>query len=102
MLQTINKLKIWTWHPFTKDNLDSVPHKSGVYCLGLNDEIIYIGSSNDLNERLTDHYYSSDPCISKAEQFAIEPCTNYKEREREHLLGFKRRQGRLPICNDKV
>ena len=95
-------LKTWIWYQFTQSNLATVPTVSGIYCLGVNNGIIYIGSSHDLHERLTEHYYSTDTCIQKAGQFAIEPCSNYLERERERLQAFRAEHGRLPECNDRL
>ena len=94
MEQTLKSIKTWTWYPFTLANLGLVPQTSGVYCLGVNDNIIYVGSSKNLRERLNEHYYTTDPCIKKATQFAIEPCSNYKEREHELLVWFRSKYGR--------
>ena len=96
------ELKDWTWYDFTRTNLDLVPRTSGVYCLGLSDNIIYIGTSNNLHERLADHLYTSDLCIKQATRFAIEPCVNYREKERQLLEWFRSKYGRLPRCNDRV
>ncbi len=101
MITTVN-LKTWTWNSFTQNNLNLVPNESGVYCLGVNDEIIYIGSSNNLHDRLTNHYHSTDPCISRARQFAIEPCTNYLQLERQRLQNWLAEHGLLPDCNDVI
>lgn len=95
-------LKTWTWYDFTLSNINLVPTDSGVYCLGVNNEIIYIGSSGNLNVRLRDHYYSTDPCISRATQFAIEICTNYLEKERQRLRNYLAEHERLPDCNDMI
>ena len=95
-------LKTLTWYNFNQSNLSLVPRTSGVYFLGTNGSIIYIGSSMNLYERLTDHYHTSDPCIKRATEFAIEPCVNYKERERQQLLWYQSKHGRLPVCNDKI
>lgn len=102
MQQTLTALESWTWYSFDEYNLSLVPAVSGVYCLGVNNGIIYIGCSADLHDRLTDHYYTSDPCIGQATHFAIEPCTNYKERERELLEWFRSKYHRLPECNDRI
>lgn len=102
MLQTLTVIKPWTWYSFTLSNLALVPKDSGVYCLGVNEDIIYIGSSSNLHQRLTDHYYTSDPCISKATHFAIDLCTNYTQKERELLEWFLGEYGRLPECNDRI
>lgn len=95
-------LKNWTWYDFTSSNLNLIPQISGVYCLGVNNQIIYIGSSVNLKERLTDHYYSSDPCIQQARQFAIEPCSNFREREQTRLREHLAHHGKLPACNDRI
>jgi len=95
-------LKDWTWYDFTRGNLSLVPKTSGVYCLGVGENIIYIGSSINLYDRLTDHYNTSDPCIKQATCFAIEPCVNYRERERQLLQWHRSEYGRLPRCNDRT
>lgn len=100
MLQARTLLNPRTWYPFNQSNLGLVPEESGVYWLGVDNAIIYIGSAIDLRQRLTDHYHTSDPCISRARQFAIEPCSNYRERERQLLQAYRNEHGRLPECND--
>ena len=102
MKQILNAIKTWTWYPFTLANLNLVPQTSGVYCLGINDAIIYIGSSHNLDERLRDHYYTTDLCIKRAKQLAVEPCSNYRDKERELLEWFRSTYGRLPLCNDRI
>jgi len=102
MLQARESITTWKWYTFNQHYVSLGPQTSGVYCLGLGNDIIYIGSSANLQERLTDHLYTNDPCIKKAAQFAIEPCPNYKERERQRLLGFQSDHGRLPACNDRI
>jgi len=99
---TQRKLDSRTWYAFILANLELVPAATGVYWLGVDNNTIYIGSTANLNERLTAHYYASNPCISKASQFAIELCSNYRERERELLQAFLNQYGRLPSCNDRI
>jgi excinuclease UvrABC nuclease subunit len=101
-MAVITSLRQRTWYDFTSSNLESVPNSPGVYWLGKSNQIIYIGSSVDLNDRLHDHYYSDDAYIRKATQFAIEECSNYRERERQLLLAFHQQHGRLPECNDRL
>jgi hypothetical protein len=102
MLQIQQKLTTWIWYEFTQRNLAGVPVAAGVYCLGVGNQIIYIGSSSNLNERLTDHYYSDDQCIRRATQFAIEPRLDYKLKERQLLQWYQSTYGRLPDCNDRI
>jgi len=49
-----------------------------------------------------DHYYSNDLCIQQARQFAIEPCTNYIQMERQRLQNYLAEHGWLPDCNDVI
>jgi hypothetical protein len=103
MYQTLlNRLDTWKWYSFSPGNLNLVPLSSGVYSLGVNSNIIYIGSSSNLRDRLSDHYNSTDYCISRARQFAIEPCTNYLQLERQRLQNYLADHGRLPDCNDMI
>lgn len=102
MLQAQTSLKAGTWYTFNQTNLVLVPEDSGVYWLGADNRVIYIGSAVNMQDRLSDHYYTPDSCTRKATQFAIEPCSNYKERERLLLLAYKAKHGRLPECNDRV
>ena len=102
MVLTQRKLDLRTWYVLSLSNLELVPETSGVYWLGVDNNIIYIGSSINLQDRLIAHYNTSDPCLSKARQFAIEPCSNYVERERELLNAYLQTHGRLPDCNDRI
>lgn len=91
-----------TWYKFVLDNLDLVPEDSGVYWLGVSDYIIYIGSAGNLHERLDQHYYSDDVCIRQAMQFAVALCSDYKAKERQLLIAYKAKYGKLPKCNDRI
>ena len=95
-------LKSVTWYSFTSGNLANVPIASGVYWLGVNSRVIYIGSASNLNERLRAHYNTNDSCIRKASQFAIDTYSNYTERERQLLQAYRQKHGRLPECNDRI
>ena len=51
------------WMQFSKENVEKVPQKSGVYFLGSEHETTYIGGSHNLHERLKEQYASTDVCI---------------------------------------
>ena len=100
--QTVTRLQSRTWYDFTLVNLQYVPFGSGIYWLGRNNVTIYIGSSDNLYRRLHEHYHTNDSCIAQANQFAIEPCSDYLQRERLTLQAFRNQYGRLPQCNDRI
>jgi hypothetical protein len=102
MALTQRKLDLRTWYALNLPDLELVPETSGVYWLGVDNSIIYIGSSTNLLDRLLGHYHTNDQCLSKATQFAIEPCSNYVDRERELLNGYLKANGRLPDCNERI
>jgi excinuclease UvrABC nuclease subunit len=102
MLQRTMTIEDWKWYPLTPDYIDLVTEGSGVYSLGVDSNMIYIGSSVNLHQRLTEHYHSTDFCIRRAKQFAIQPCMNYREKEKELLEWFLSEYGRLPDCNDRL
>mgnify|MGYP001819398319 CR=1 FL=1 len=95
-------LKPKTWYRMSQENINSLPRKSGVYWLGKENKVIYIGSSENLHDRLRTHYQQPDSCIRQATQFAIETCTNYRERERTLLQAYLAKHGKLPLCNDRL
>ena len=101
----INDVKIYTW---SEENINLTQNKPAVYELYENDELIYIGSSNDLNERFKG-YLSSN--------FKEKPCkrgtTGYKREyvsseqlarttEKICLLEYQSTNRKIPRCNDKI
>ena len=87
----------------TSWNINYVPEIEGVYILSDNiKNIIYIGRSGNLQERLYQHLNTSDCCIRDAKYFKYETTWNSVAREKELLEEFKRRYGRLPRCNDSL
>jgi hypothetical protein len=101
-MATQKALGLRTWYPFNRTNIELVPDTSGVYWLGVDNNIIYIGSSRSLPDLLLEHYYTNDPSFGRARQCAIEPCINYVERERELLRAYLKTHGRLPECNELI
>ena len=92
-----------TLSSFTSWAVSSVPQSEGVYQLfdsGKNP--IYIGRSDDLRRRLTEHLNTSDTCIKSASYFTYEVSSRSISREQELLEEYKRNHGRLPRCNDKL
>ena len=84
-------------------NIQNVPVREGVYELSdTNKTIIYIGRSDNLQDRLHQHLNTTDPCIVNAKYFRYEVTWNSENRETELLEEFKRRNGRLPRCNDRL
>lgn len=100
MLQ--QSLQETTWFPFNNDYVDGVLNQPGVYWLGINNGIIYIGKSENLRTRLMQHLSTVDACIKNATQFAFERSSNPAGREAQLLEDYRRQHGQLPRCNDRL
>jgi predicted GIY-YIG superfamily endonuclease len=90
-------------HYFTKTNIDAyAPDASGVYTLFNESKETYIGmSTNSVKQRLLSHNNGSDgSCTKAAWFFDFERTATPITRERELLNLFKRKNGRLPKCNE--
>ena len=99
----------------------SAPTGPGVYALYEDGELIYIGQTETLRERLGDHHSGQDgPCTQQATHFCTEtvdiprdPLTNriqkdklterLEDKERVLLARYKRaHNGKLPRCNNQM
>lgn len=93
------------WSRFDEETLKGVPSVYGAYELGNRlRNVIYIGSGV-LDERLSSHYSSRNPCIQKAYYFRYE--RTYSEqrarsRERGLLREYERKHGEIPLCNERI
>jgi DNA polymerase-3 subunit epsilon len=88
---------------FTTWNVNSIPESEGVYELfDTGSNLIYIGRSDNLRRRLTEHLNTSDTCIKSAAYFTFEVTWRSAAREQELLEEYKRIHGRYPRCNDKL
>ncbi len=79
------------WWAFRQGMVDSDKDEAGVYELAdAQERIVYIGSSNALRRRLTEHLAeSSSSCIRRnATQYRIEYTSAYQRRERELTRNF--------------
>ena len=78
-------------------------NSAGVYELGDDSEnVVYIGSSTAIRDRLMAHENSDDPCIRRyARKYRVEYTRNCREEERRRYDEFVRVHGRPPICNDR-
>jgi len=95
-----DKLHLWL------ESSRFVKAKPGVYVLyDKNNEIIYIGQSNNLQERFSkyiDTNFEDDICKQKTVAYQREFLDDPKERQNQLLKEFKNRFGRLPLCNDNM
>jgi excinuclease UvrABC nuclease subunit len=92
-----------TLSSFTSWTVSSVPESEGVYELfDSGKSLIYIGRSDSLRRRLTEHLNTSDNCIKSAAYFSYEVTSSSISREQELLAEYKRIHGRYPRCNEKL
>ena len=86
---------------FTYEQAERVPRGPGVYQLSDRSyEIVLIGSSTFLPDKILDHLREKSPLTGKVRRFWAEQADNYKEREQELLEEFKQaHNGALPEGN---
>lgn len=93
------------WSRFDEETLGYVPSVYGVYELGNRlRNVIYIGSGV-LNERLSSHFRSRNPCLQKAYYFRYERTfseARARSRERALLREYERTYEELPLCNERI
>ena len=87
---------------FTEDGIRNAPQAQGVYALYRNKDVIYYGSSENIQRRLRQHLQGHDgPCTQSAEYFNAEVTAYPLRREKELLDEYEAVHGRLPLCNDR-
>ena len=87
--------------------IDEVPRKSGVYRFYASDKLKYIGKTNNLRRRLTEHIKGkSNRCLAEliaSGQASVEwrTCLMPGWIECYEMTEYYERHGRLPDCNQK-
>jgi len=86
---------------FTYERAERVARGPGVYQLSDRAyEIVLIGTSTFLPDKILDHLREKSPLTMKVRRFWAEQTDNYKEREQELLEEFKQaHNGELPEGN---
>jgi|SRR5579862_1544801 predicted GIY-YIG superfamily endonuclease len=93
------------WWSFVESVVGIDRNQPGVYELGdENGIVVYIGSSDDLKRRLTEHL-NEEPysCIRQnATQYRIEYTAEYEKREGELHRAHIGRHRKPPKCNNSI
>ncbi len=93
-----DKIRVWL------DSAKFVKSKPGVYVLyDRNKDVIFIGSSENLQETFTkyvDTDFENDSCKQKTASYQREFVENPEERKKQILEDFNNNHGKLPICNN--
>ncbi len=95
-----DKLHLWL------ESSRFVKAQPGVYVLyDKNEEVIYIGQSDNLQERFAkyvDTNFEDHICKQQTAAYQREFLDNPKQRQNHLLEDFKNRFGRLPLCNENM
>ena len=80
------------------EDIDKMPNSEGIYLLSetdLESGIVYVGRTDDFNQRLSQHPDSENPCLQKENinYFAYEITNNSEDREQELIDEY------YPDCN---
>ena len=89
---------------FTWENINKSPAEPGVYALFSGNELIYFGRHQaSIRQRLGEHKAGdAGPCTQGASAYWREPTQRPVAREKELLLAYRNRYGRLPRCNERI
>jgi hypothetical protein len=91
------------WSHFTKDNLSRETDNFGVYELGNDDDILYIGEGQ-VYTRLMSHFSTGSQPVVGASYYRVE-YTGSKlratQRQNAELGSYKRKYGRYPPFNQR-
>lgn len=86
------------WSPCDRPHIvENVPEKRGVYELKCFGELVYIGYSSNLQQRLLSHCRSKNPNYYRFKRARF--FRSAKALEDKHLSKFEREHGRLPRWN---
>ena len=92
---------IGTLWPFDEEMIFLMVNDPGVYVLYKEEDVIYIGQTETIKDRLNDHFRGYDgPCTQQATSYCVEVTPDHKARQDELLIAYKAEYGKLPPCND--
>ena len=87
---------------FTDDEIQNAPQAQGVYALYRSKDVIYYGSSDNVQRRLRQHKNGDDgQCTQSAEYYNVELTSYPLVREKQLLDEYERVNRRLPLCNER-
>jgi len=85
------------WFEFNQKNISNVPSVGGVFRMHQNMKMMYIGNSDNMQERLSQLLIES--CISDSKRFCFIESPNHAQIKDEVLNDYKNRHdGKLPKC----
>ena len=96
----IQLLEWSSWIDFNRTSIDEVPPSEGVYKLHENMKILFIGSTKNLRQSLTQDL--TNPCINNRARFSYAN-TERSDKIVENLLDEYRNKhdGKLPLCMEQ-
>ncbi len=95
-------------YEWKEENVKRVTENPAVYELYENGELIYIGSTGNLNERFTGYLssnFSDDTCKRSTTAYKREYVSTEqlaRTSEKIALLEYRGKYGKLPRCNEKI
>ena len=93
------------WWTLNHDLVKYDREDSGAYEFGdSNGNIVYIGSSDNIQRRLTEHLVEPAGSCTKryAARYRIEYTSDFARREQQLLEEFVARNGKAPRCNEEA
>lgn len=87
------------WNTATEERIkNEVPEKPGVYELGSSDQLLYIGKTDNLRQRLLEHIQNNGPDRFRYKAAGV--LQDPTRIEKKHINKYQMKHGRLPSWNE--
>ena len=88
------------WFNFDKENIANTPSKPGVFRMHAAMKILYIGNSENLQNRLSETFEES--CTCDASRFCYYETSEHEQLKNELIQEYlEKHEGKLPKCMEK-
>lgn len=85
------------WLDFNEENSSKIPESPGVYMMHAAMKILFIGSSTNIKQSITESLKM--PCVSEAKRFRYFITNSHEETKNKLLKDYQEKHdGKLPKC----
>jgi len=89
------------WLNFDKENISNLPTKPGVFRMHAAMKILYIGNTENLQNRLNKTL--EEPCICDASRYCYIETSEHEQLKNDLIQEYKEKHdGKLPKCMEEI